>query len=133
MFVGYDKTSVSTRILRYRQVKQKNKEFYQIVLSATPFYAEMGGQVGDRGILVSADGDVVEINDTKRENGMGVHFAKRLPKDVNAEFTATIDEQARLAISCNHTATHLLHEALREVLELTLSKRFICISRSASI
>ena len=116
VFVGYDKTSVSTRILRYRQVKQKNKEFYQIVLSATPFYAEMGGQVGDRGILVSADGDVVEINDTKRENGMGVHFAKRLPKDVNAEFTATIDEQARLAISCNHTATHLLHEALREVL-----------------
>ena len=116
VFVGYDKTSVSTRILRYRQVKQKNKEFYQIVLSATPFYAEMGGQVGDHGTLVSADGDVVEIYDTKRENGMGVHFAKRLPKDVNAEFTATIDEQARLAISCNHTATHLLHEALREVL-----------------
>ena len=116
VFVGYDMTSVSTKILRYRQVKQKNKEFYQIVLSATPFYAEMGGQVGDRGTLASADGDVVEIYDTKRENGMGVHFAKRLPKDVNAEFTATIDEQARIAISCNHTATHLLHEALREVL-----------------
>ncbi len=114
-FVGYDVAEVETKMLRYRQVKQKNKEYYQIVLSKTPFYAEMGGQVGDQGKLVAGD-DVVEIYDTKRENGMGVHLAKKMPADVNATFVATIDRDARQAISCNHTATHLLHEALREVL-----------------
>ncbi len=114
-FVGYDNTSAETQILRYRKVKQKNKEFYQIVLSVTPFYAEMGGQVGDKGKLVNGD-DVVEIYDTKRENGMGVHLTNKLPKDVEATFVAQIDEEARLATCCNHTATHLLHEALREVL-----------------
>ena len=116
-FVGYDKTEVETRILRYRQVKQKNNTFYQIILSATPFYAEMGGQVGDRGTLSSLTSDeVIDIYDTKRENGIGVHLAKRLPSDVETAFIAKIDEKARLATSCNHTATHLLHEALREVL-----------------
>ncbi|MBP5315250.1 MAG: alanine--tRNA ligase, partial [Muribaculaceae bacterium] len=114
-FVGYDKTSVATRILRYRQVKQKNNTFYQIILSATPFYAEMGGQVGDTGTLTAGE-DVVKIVDTKRENGIGVHIAKNLPADVEAEFVAAINEKDRLATSCNHTATHLLHEALREVL-----------------
>lgn len=114
-FVGYDKSSAETQMLRYRKVKQKNNEFYQIVLSVTPFYAEMGGQVGDKGTLVSGD-DVVEIYDTKRENGIGVHLAKKLPQNVEATFIAQIDEDARLAICCNHTATHLLHEALREVL-----------------
>ena len=114
-FVGYDVTSVPTRILRYRKVKQKNQEYYQIVLSSTPFYAEMGGQVGDRGVLVNGD-EVVEIYDTKRENGMGVQLTKKLPSDVNAEFEARIDTDARLATSCNHTATHLLHHALRQVL-----------------
>ena len=114
-FVGYDNTSVETQILRYRKVKQKNKEFYQIVLSVTPFYAEMGGQVGDSGKLVNGD-DVIDIYDTKRENGMGVHLSTKLPKDVEATFVAQINEDARLATCCNHTATHLLHEALREVL-----------------
>ena len=114
-FVGYDMSSVSAQILRYRKVKQKNQEFYQIILSVTPFYAEMGGQVGDCGKLVNGD-DVVEIYDTKRENGIGVHLAKKLPADVGATFVAAINEDARLATSCNHTATHLLHEALREVL-----------------
>ncbi len=114
-FVGYDNTSVETQILRYRKVKQKNKEFYQIVLSVTPFYAEMGGQVGDSGKLINGD-DVIDIYDTKRENGMGVHLSTKLPKDVEATFVAQIDEDARLATCCNHTATHLLHEALREVL-----------------
>ena len=114
-FVGYDNATVETQILRYRKVKQKNQEFYQIVLSVTPFYAEMGGQVGDSGKLVNGD-DVVEIYDTKRENGMGVHLSKKLPKDVEATFVAQINEGARLATCCNHTATHLLHEALREVL-----------------
>ena len=114
-FVGYDNTSAETHILRYRKVKQKNQEFYQIVLSVTPFYAEMGGQVGDSGKLINGD-DVVEIYDTKRENGMGVHLSKKLPKDIEATFVAQINNEARLATCCNHTATHLLHEALREVL-----------------
>ena len=114
-FVGYDNTSAETQILRYRKVKQKNKEFYQIVLSTTPFYAEMGGQVGDSGKLINGD-DVIDIYDTKRENGMGVHLSNKLPKDVEATFVAQINEEARLATCCNHTATHLLHEALREVL-----------------
>ncbi len=115
-FVGYDNTSCETAILRYRKVKQKKGEFYQIVLAQTPFYAEMGGQVGDRGTLTSADGETIEIYDTKRENGIGVHLTKKLPSDPTATFTAKIDEKARKATSCNHTATHLLHHALREVL-----------------
>ena len=114
-FVGYDTTSCPTRILRYRQVKQKNKDFYQIVLSTTPFYAEMGGQVGDSGWLINGD-DKIEIYDTKRENGQAVHLSKKLPADVNAEFIAEINEANRRATECNHTATHLLHAALREVL-----------------
>lgn len=121
-FVGYDMTKTPTRILRYRKVKQKNNEFYQIVLSVTPFYAEMGGQVGDRGRLVNGD-DIVEIYDTKRENGMGVHLTKKLPADIEAVFEAEIDEEARKAISSNHTATHLLHEALREVLGTHVEQR----------
>ena len=115
VFVGYDNAETETQILRYRKVKQKTNEFYQIVLSVTPFYAEMGGQVGDRGILACGE-DVVEIFDTKRENGIGVHLSKKLPANVEATFVASINKDARQAISCNHTATHLLHEALREVL-----------------
>ena len=115
-FVGYDATEADTRILRYRHVKQKNKEYYQLILSTTPFYAEMGGQVGDRGTLTAADGEVVEIFDTKRENGIGVHLTHKLPANMEGSFKAAIDKEARRATSCNHTATHLLHEALREVL-----------------
>jgi len=123
VFVGYDTASAPTHILRYRKLKQKNNEYYQLVLSSTPFYAEMGGQVGDRGRLVGPGGDVVEIYDTKRENGMGVHLTKKLPADVSAEFEAVIDEEAREATSANHTATHLLHEALREVLGTHVEQR----------
>lgn len=122
-FVGYDRTSVDTEILRFRRVKQKKGEFYQIVLAQSPFYAEMGGQVGDSGTLTSPDGDVVEIYDTKRENGMAVHLVHKLPSDPAAPFTAAIDEKKRLATSCNHTATHLLHEALREVLGTHVEQR----------
>ena len=104
-----------TQILRYRRVKQKDREFYQIILSVTPFYAEMGGQTGDRGTLTAGD-EIIEIYDTKRENGIGVHLTKQLPTDVSATFEAAIDLAARRATSCNHTATHLLHQALREVL-----------------
>ncbi len=114
-FVGYDVTETPTQILRYRRVKQKDREYYQIILSVTPFYAEMGGQTGDRGTLTNGD-EVIEIYDTKRENGIGVHLSKKLPADVSATFEAKIDTTARLATSCNHTATHLLHQALREVL-----------------
>lgn len=121
-FVGYDMTSTPAQILRYRKMKQKNNEYYQIILNVTPFYAEMGGQVGDRGKLISGD-EVVEIYDTKRENGIGVHLSKKLPTDVNATFEATIDTASRLATSCNHTATHLLHEALREVLGSHVEQR----------
>ncbi len=114
-FVGYDFTECDTEILRYRKVKQKNQEFYQIVLERTPFYAEMGGQVGDSGTLSCGD-EVITIENTKRENNLAVHIAKRLPEDVTATFRATINKEARMATSCNHSATHLLHEALREVL-----------------
>ena len=122
-FVGYDNTSCTTNILRYRKVKQKKGEFYQIVLAQSPFYAEMGGQVGDSGVLVAPDGEVTEIYDTKRENGMAVHLTKKLPADPSAAFEARINEEARLATSCNHTATHLLHEALREVLGTHVEQR----------
>ena len=116
VFVGYDESSAPTKILRYRKVKQKGKEFFQIILSKTPFYAEMGGQVGDRGTLTSASGETIEIFDTKKENNIGVHLAHKLPSDPTEDFTASINEAARAAISANHSATHLLHEALREVL-----------------
>ncbi len=114
-FVGYDLFECDAEILRYRKIKQKSRELYQLVLSRTPFYAEMGGQVGDTGKLIAGD-DVVEIVQTKRENNLGVHIAERLPQDVTATFRAVIDQEARRAIACNHSATHLLHEALREVL-----------------
>ena len=114
-FVGYDSTSCVTRILRYRKVKQKKSEFYQIILAQSPFYAEMGGQVGDSGKLVNGD-EVIEIYDTKRENGVAVHLSKKLPADPTAEFEASINEENRLKTSCNHSATHLLHHALRQVL-----------------
>ena len=122
VFVGYDTLETPAQILRYRKVKQKKGEYYQIVLSASPFYAEMGGQVGDRGTLTDGD-KVVEIYDTKRENGLPVHLTTKLPEDVTATFTAKVDADARLATSCNHTATHLLHEALREVLGTHVEQR----------
>ena len=114
-FVGYDLTECDVNILRYRKVTQKNKSFYQIVLDRTPFYAEMGGQVGDHGTLTVGD-EVIEVNDTKRENNLPVHITAKLPSDVKATLHAAIDVQARRAIECNHTATHLLHAALRHVL-----------------
>ena len=114
-FVGYDLTECDVNILRYRKVTQKNKSFYQIVLDRTPFYAEMGGQVGDRGSLTLGD-EVVEVTDTKRENNLPVHITAKLPSDVNATLHAAIDLNARHATECNHTATHLLHAALRQVL-----------------
>ncbi|MDD4777003.1 MAG: alanine--tRNA ligase [Fermentimonas sp.] len=115
-FVGYDETESTTQILRYRAVKQKKSEFYQIVLSRSPFYAEMGGQVGDSGWLISESGEKIEVFDTKRENNLAVHLTKKLPQDLEGTLTAKIDTEKRTATECNHSATHLMHEALREVL-----------------
>ncbi len=114
-FVGYDLFECESEILRYRQIKQKNKVLYQIVLDQTPFYAEMGGQVGDTGWLI-ADDETIDVVDTKRENNLPVHLVTKLPKDVTVTFTAKINEKKRIQCECNHSATHLLHEALREVL-----------------
>jgi alanyl-tRNA synthetase len=115
-FVGYDETESTAHILRYRAVKQKKSEFYQIVLSRSPFYAEMGGQVGDSGWLISETGEKIEVFDTKRENNLAVHLTKKLPQNLEGLFTAKIDTDKRTATECNHSATHLMHEALREVL-----------------
>lgn len=114
-FVGYDLFECEAEILRYRQIKQKNKVLYQIVLDQTPFYAEMGGQVGDTGWLI-ADDEKIDVIDTKRENNLPVHLVTKPPKDVTATFTAKINVKKRIQCECNHSATHLLHEALREVL-----------------
>ena len=114
-FVGYDLFECEAEILRYRQIKQKNKVLYQIVQDQTPFYAEMGGQVGDTGWLI-ADDEKIDVIDTKRENNLPVHLVAKLPKDVTATFTAKINVKKRIQCECNHSATHLLHEALREVL-----------------
>ena len=114
-FVGYDYTEYETSILRYRQVKQKNQTLYQIVLDKTPFYAESGGQVGDTGVLVS-EYETIEIIDTKKENNLPIHLAKTLPTHPEAPMMACVDVEKRAACAANHSATHLLDEALRQVL-----------------
>ncbi len=114
-FVGYDLAECETKILRYRHIVQKKNDFYQVVLEKTPFYAEMGGQVGDKGFLINGE-EKTEILDTKRENNLPVHIVKKMPANPAATFVAQIDKNARRAIACNHTATHLLHYALRQVL-----------------
>ena len=114
-FVGYEQMQSESKIVRYRRVKQKGKEFYQIVLDVTPFYAESGGQVGDTGYLETAN-ERIRITDTKKENGVVVHFAERLPEQPDRMFTALVDASKRKQTANNHSATHLLHAALRQVL-----------------
>jgi alanyl-tRNA synthetase len=114
-FKGWDYTEYDCHILRYRRVQQKKQTFYELVLDTTPFYAEMGGQVGDHGVLVG-DGETVEIFDTKRENNLPIHLTKKLPAHPEADFHAVVDSEARHDSEANHTATHLLDQALREVL-----------------
>ena len=114
-FVGYDYTEYETSILRFREVKQKNQTYYQIVLSETPFYAESGGQVGDTGALVS-EFETIEIIDTKKENNLPIHIAKKLPEHLDAPMMACVDTDRRAACAANHSCTHLLDEALRQVL-----------------
>ena len=114
-FVGYDYTEYECHILRYRKVTQKKNTFYELVLDNTPFYGEMGGQVGDCGVLVS-ENETVEIVDTKRENNQSIHIVKQLPKQPEADFMACVDTDKREASAANHTATHLLDYALKQVL-----------------
>ena len=114
-FVGYDYTEYNCHILRYRKVTQKKNEFYELVLDATPFYGEMGGQVGDCGVLCN-ENETIDIIDTKRENNQSVHIVKQLPKDPTAEFMACVDTDKRNASAANHTATHLLDYALKQIL-----------------
>ena len=114
-FVGYDYTEYECHILRYRKVTQKKNTFFELVLDYTPFYGEMGGQVGDQGVLVTED-ETIDIVDTKRENNQSIHIVKQLPKNVEADFMACVDTDKRDASAANHTATHLLDYALKQVL-----------------
>lgn len=114
-FVGWDFTETDCRILRYRRVQQKKQTYFELVLDKSPFYAEMGGQVGDSGVLKN-DNETVEIFDTKRENNLPIHLTKKLPAQPEAAFRALVNEKARRGSEANHTATHLLDQALREVL-----------------
>ena len=114
-FVGYDYTEYECHILRYRKVTQKKNTYYELVLDHTPFYGEMGGQVGDTGVLVSEE-ETIEVIDTKRENEQSVHIVKQLPKNLEADFMACVDIDRRNGSAANHTATHLLDYALKQVL-----------------
>ena len=114
-FIGYDYSEAEVRITRYRKVKAKKKEFYQLVFSLTPFYPEGGGQVGDTGLLAQGE-HTIEITDTKKENGVIVHFADELPEDISGTWRAKVNLKDREECAKNHSATHLMHEALRNVL-----------------
>ena len=115
-FVGYDTLKTAVRIVRYRKVTTKSGASFQLVFNLTPFYPEGGGQVGDKGYLEAPNGNVTYITDTKRENNLIVHVANQLPANLDATFTAVVDAQKRTATACNHTATHLLHQALQAIL-----------------
>jgi alanyl-tRNA synthetase len=115
-FIGYDELLADVKITRYRKVADQKGELFQIVLNKTPFYPEGGGQVGDKGYLKSTEGEMLKITDTKKENNLIIHFTKNLPKDPNATFKAVVDSKKRIQTQANHSATHLLHQALRNVL-----------------
>ncbi len=114
-FVGYDELETDSQVIRYRQIKQKKKTSYQLVLNVTPFYAESGGQAGDEGMLVFGE-EKIGISDTQKENGLIVHYTNKLPSDINQPCRAIVHQEKRTLTTKNHTATHLLHAALREVL-----------------
>ena len=114
-FVGYDYNEYDCHILRYRQVTQKKNTYFEVVLDHTPFYGEMGGQVGDKGLLIS-DAETIEVIDTKRENNQSIHIIKKMPQNAEAAFKAVVDTDKRDASASNHTATHLLDYALKQVL-----------------
>jgi alanyl-tRNA synthetase len=123
-FIGYDFLEANVKITRYRKVtSKKDGEMYQLVFNLTPFYPAGGGQVGDKGYLEDTHGDVVYILDTKKENNVIIHFVKNLPKHLNEGFKAVVDQKQRYRTECNHTATHLLHQALREVLGIHVEQK----------
>ncbi|MES2809294.1 MAG: alanine--tRNA ligase [Bacteroidota bacterium] len=115
-FTGYDETQSVAHITKYRKVTAKGKEQFQVVLDKTPFYAESGGQVGDTGELIFPDGEIIYVTDTKRENGLIVHYVDKLPEDIDDALTAIVDKDRRDSIMSNHSATHLLHAAMKQVL-----------------
>ena len=116
-FVGYDHLNANVKITRYRKTNSlKEGDMFQLVFNLTPFYPEGGGQVGDKGYLESENGDLIYIVDTKKENNLIVHYCNALPKKISVTFKAVVDKKQRLRASCNHTTTHLLHQALREIL-----------------
>ncbi|MDB5288310.1 MAG: alanine--tRNA ligase, partial [Mucilaginibacter sp.] len=115
-FTGYDETETVAHIIKYRKVTAKGKEQFQIVLDKTPFYAESGGQVGDKGELVFPNGEIIEVTDTKKENGLIVHFTDKLPSTPDDALTAIVDPAKRNSTNSNHSATHLLHAAMKQVL-----------------
>ena len=116
-FLGYDFTEIDgARLTRHRTVKQKNKEMIQLVFDRTPFYGEMGGQVGDTGYIESEDGERIKILDTVKENNLTIHIAEKLPSDCSGSFRLVVDAARRRNIENNHSCTHLLHQALREIL-----------------
>lgn len=121
-FLGYDTLSLDTRILRYRTLEQKDKKIYQVVLEETPFYAESGGQVGDKGTLRCGE-QHLQVLDTRKENELIVHFVDQLPQDAEGEWRASVDEQYRRRVMANHSATHLMHAALRQVLGTHVEQR----------
>ena len=114
-FHGYDQLETESHIVRYRKIKEKKKEFYQVVLDKTPFYAESGGQVGDKGLFIDGD-EKIAVIDTQKENDLIVHFVEKLPLDLNCSLLAIVDQKKRLYTVNNHSATHLMHAALRKVL-----------------
>ncbi len=128
-FVGYDNTRVEgARLLRQRTVKQKNKEMLQLVFDRTPFYGEMGGEVGDTGCIVSESGERIAILNTLKENGLTIHIAEKMPSDPASQFTLEVDAERRQLIANNHSCTHLLDEVLREVLGTHVEQKgsYVC-------
>ena len=115
-FMGYDRLCCEAQLMKYRTVKAKNKELIQLVFDRTPFYGEMGGEVGDTGVITAASGEEIKVINTVKENNLTIHLADRIPADVMAAFTLKVDAERRQKIANNHTCTHLLHQALREIL-----------------
>ena len=127
-FVGYDVLETEARLMKYRTVKAKNKEFIQLVFDRTPFYGEMGGQVGDAGTVVTPGGDTIKILNTVKENNLTIHIAERIPTESGGCFTLKVDGARRQKIANNHTCTHLLHQALREILGTHVEQKgsYVC-------